>query len=824
MIQIPKKFLSRYSHRARKILLETLSRPGKPEALDLLEILINHQGALGSQLLSAYGITPLAVSRMRESVNLEPQKTDDEPEHIDKLSGELKILLKRATTLASQHHSIYIGTEHLVAALLEDKKINKLLIQESSKRAVKELEEHLTLLLVHTAELNHLMPLANEQDAAQDLQKTTKRGQKTAQKEERHSLDVFTEDLLERAKEKKLDPLVGRDAEVERVITILSRRTKNNPLLIGEAGVGKTAIVEGLAQRMYAGTVPSHLSRKRLLSLDLGLLIAGTVFRGEFEARLKDVIQDAEDEEAILFIDEMHTLVGAGSAQGSLDAANMLKPAISSHKLQIIGATTLDEYRTHLEKDPALERRLQPIVVKEPTPEETLKILNGIRERFEEHHKVILPDNVLTHAVDLADRYLSQRFFPDKAIDIIDEAAAHLRSSQARTVSHEQKDEIEDALEALQDKKERAVEDEHYGEALILKREEENLLKSLRELDQEPLIENRLSVSTADIEFVVSKMSGVPIEEITASEKDKLMNLETHLMKDIIGQDHAISHVSSALRRARSGVSSGERPMGSFLFIGPSGVGKTELARTLAGTFFGRQDSFIKLDMSEFSEPHTVAKLLGAPAGYVGYDDNGTFAEKIRRNPHSLVLFDEIEKAHPVAHNLLLQILENGEITDNKGMRVSFKNTLVVLTSNIGTQYFVEDATRPGFDRMSSDRGEALAQNELKETFKPELISRLDEVIFFKTLTKEDVRKIVLRELEKLAIRMQKKQILLSFRPSVVNYLTERSISKDHGARKVRTEIQSFVETGLAEKIIQGEIDSGKRVHLGEKKGELTYV
>ncbi len=823
MITLPKKFLSRYSYRARKILLETLKRPGTPAALDLLEELAGQEGALGAQLLAAYGITPAIIASVR-GARTSPQETDvpAQPTDDTHLSSELKNVLKRATTLASQHQSIYIGTEHLLAALLEDKRVVRLLASESSRRAMKQLQEHLLLLLVHTSELSHLTPPRTEGMGRKHSTTSTPVGEKRVTREEQRVLPLFAEDLVSQAGDGLLDPLIGREEEVERLITILSRRTKNNPLLIGEAGVGKTAIVEGLAQRIQDGNVPEYLKEKRLLSLDLGLLIAGTVFRGEFEARLKDVIREAEEEHAILFIDEMHTLVGAGSAQGSLDAANMLKPAIASHELQIIGATTLDEYRTHLEKDPALERRLQPIVVAEPTADQTRHILKGLKSRFEEHHHVAIPDAVLNTAVSLADRYITQRCFPDKAIDVIDEAAAHMRAT--RTFDEKPgRDQLEQALTELQVRKEQAVKEEHYGEALILKHEEEDMIASLTALEDagsEPTYPHSLSIE--NVQRVVSRMSGIPLEEIGQAEQAKLLNLEKELTRTIVGQDHAISVVAAALRRARAGVSSSARPVGSFLFVGPSGVGKSELAKTLAHTFFGRQDALIKLDMSEFSEQHTVSKLLGAPAGYVGYEDNGSFVERVRRSPYSLVLFDEIEKAHPVVHNLLLQILEDGELTDSKGVKVSFKNTLIVLTSNVGNTHFFDDVGRPGFGDEEASSKEEHARGDIKETFRPELLSRLDDVVVFKTLNAGDVEKIARRELKKLALRLKEKDIELSFDRSLIRHIAHVSNSQRYGARKVRLTVQNVVETEIAHRLIVGTVARGNALRLGARNGKLT--
>lgn len=831
---LPKKFLSRYSEHAQHVLVTTLSSRAEPHIFDLLEVLVAQDGSLGAQLLDAYGINTKVVRSIRKEYADElfgDLVAEDTREELV-LSDDIKTLLKRATSLASRHQSLYIGTEHLVAALLAEPQVKEWLVEASSKQSIQELERHLALLLANTAHLFHFSPSTESGEVTPSVtphKKRTGSTQKSSQtKGDQRVLPLFAEDMVAQAREGLLDPLIGRDEEVERLLTILSRRSKNNPLLIGEAGVGKTAIVEGLAQRMSEGAVPEHLAHKRLLALDLGLLIAGTVFRGEFEARLKDVISEAEEENAILFIDEMHTLVGAGSAQGSLDAANMLKPAIASRELQIIGATTLDEYRTHLEKDPALERRLQPITVKEPGKEEVVHILTGLTPTLEQYHSVTIPKDILTLAVDLADQHLPHRFFPDKAIDVVDEAAAYIRSTREPVKNNTTTlTGLKENLAEVRAKKERAVAKEHYGEALILKKEEEELLRTIsrhkKERKEKENAQQRYELCAGDIERVISAMAGVPLEKITATEQKRLLRLGKDLKRHIVGQDHAVEAVATALRRSRAGVSSASRPMGSFLFIGPSGVGKSELAKVLAATFFGHADALIKLDMSEFSESHTVSKLLGAPAGYVGYDDHGSFVERVRRQPHSLVLFDEIEKAHPQAHNVLLQILEDGTLTSGQGKAVSFKHTLIVLTSNIGTDHFISNSSPAGFGEAEHTHQAERAKKDVEKSFRPELVSRLDEIIAFHPLEARAVEKIARRELRKLARRLEKQGVTLSFERSLIRHVAKQAHSRKHGARKVRSVVQQLVEDDLATRIITNSLSTKERVRLGAKDGKLTW-
>lgn len=639
----------------------------------------------------------------------------------------------------------------------------------------------------------------------------SKRGRKS--KSKTPTLDEFGKDLTVLAKEGKIDPVIGRTDEINRVVQILSRRTKNNPCLIGEPGVGKTAIAEGLALKIVKGEVPELLSDKKIVALDLTSMVAGTKYRGDFEERIKkamDEVRDAKD--VILFIDEVHTIMGAGAAEGATDAANILKPSLARGEIQVIGATTIDEYRKNIEKDAALERRFQPVMVGEPTEEETVQILKGLRDKYEAHHKVKITDEAIENAVKMSSRYIADRFLPDKAIDLIDEAASRVRLN-AYTVPDNLK-EMEKELKSLGEEKASAVRSQDFEQAAKI-RDKENSLKTL--LDDEKEKWKNLSshqvreISTEDIASVVSSWTGIPATQITKEESEKLLNLEKILHERIVGQDKAVSGVARAIRRGRAGLKNPKRPIGSFIFLGPTGVGKTELCKTLAEAMFGDEDAIIKLDMSEYMEKHTVSKLIGSPPGYVGFDEGGQLTEKIRRKPYSVVLFDEIEKAHPDVFNMLLQILEDGVLTDSQGRKVSFKNAVIIMTSNVGASKITDPKSYLGFGGEKTDENadiEKLVMTDLKATFKPEFLNRVDEIVVFKQLEKDDIMEIARRMLKSLVKQVGELGTELEVTDNAISAIADAGFDKVYGARPLRRAIQSQIEDKLSELILENKLGS----------------
>ena len=640
------------------------------------------------------------------------------------------------------------------------------------------------------------------------------------------TLDEFGKDLTALAKEGKIDPVIGRAEEIERVIQILSRRTKNNPCLIGEPGVGKTAIAEGLALKIVRGEVPELLADKKLVALDLTSMVAGTKYRGDFEERIKkamDEVSNAKD--VILFIDEVHTIMGAGAAEGATDAANILKPSLARGEIQVIGATTIDEYRKNIEKDAALERRFQPVTVGEPTEEETVEILKGIRDKYEAHHKVKISDSAINDAVKLSSRYIADRFLPDKAIDLIDEAASRVRL-KAYTVPDNLK-EMEKELVSLEEEKASAVRAQNYEQAAEI-RDREKSLKTL--LDEEKEKWKNLSshqvkeITTEDIAKVVSSWTGIPAVQITKEESERLLSLEKILHERIVGQDKAVSGVARAIRRGRAGLKNLKRPIGSFIFLGPTGVGKTELCKTLAETMFGDEDAIIKLDMSEYMEKHTVSKLIGSPPGYVGFDEGGQLTEKIRRKPYSVVLFDEIEKAHTDVFNMLLQILEDGVLTDSQGRKVSFKNAVIIMTSNVGAEKITDPKTALGFGGSSDNAKniEQLVMNDLKKTFKPEFLNRIDEIIVFNQLEKDDIKEIACRMLTSLQKKLKELGTDIEFTDAAIDAIADAGFDKVYGARPLRRAIQTKIEDKLSELILENKL--GEKCTADYQNGEFVFI
>eukprot|EP00475_Leptophrys_vorax_P031498 TRINITY_DN4770_c0_g1_i1.p1 TRINITY_DN4770_c0_g1~~TRINITY_DN4770_c0_g1_i1.p1 ORF type:complete len:750 (+),score=102.90 TRINITY_DN4770_c0_g1_i1:220-2250(+) len=655
------------------------------------------------------------------------------------------------------------------------------------------------------------------------------------------TLEEYGTNLTKLAEEGKLDPVVGRAAQIERVTQILGRRTKNNPCLVGEPGVGKTAIAEGLAQRIASGDVPETLEGKKVVTLDMGLLVAGTKYRGEFEERLKklmDEIKQADD--IVLFIDEVHTLIGAGAAEGAIDAANILKPAMARGELQVIGATTLDEYRKHIEKDPALERRFQPVQVPEPTVEETVLILRGLRERYEIHHKLRYTDEALEAAAQLSYQYISDRFLPDKAIDLIDEAGSRVRLQNAQLPDEAK--ELDKQLRQVTKDKNESVRNQDFEKAGELRDQEMELKAQISAITEKAKEQNKAEVEAAggaggpvvteaDIQHIVSSWTGVPVEKVSSDESSRLLQMEGTLHKRVIGQDEAVKAISRAIRRARVGLKNPNRPIASFIFSGPTGVGKSELAKSLAAYYFGSEEAMVRLDMSEFMERHTVSKLIGSPPGYVGYSEGGQLTEAVRRRPYTVVLFDEIEKAHPDVFNMMLQILEDGRLTDSKGRTVDFKNTLLIMTSNVGSSVIEKGGGGIGFQLdygekdTSYNRIKTLVNEELKQYFRPEFLNRLDEIIVFRQLTKPEVKEISDIMLREVFERLKKKEIDLQVTERFRDRVVDEGYSPSYGARPLRRAIMRLLEDSMAERMLSGEIKEGDSAIIDvDADGNVTVL
>ncbi len=641
------------------------------------------------------------------------------------------------------------------------------------------------------------------------------------------TVDQFSRDLTKMAKEGKLDPVIGREAEIERIIQILSRRTKNNPCLIGDPGVGKTAIVEGLAQRINEGNVPENLKGKRVVALELAGVVAGTKYRGEFEERLRNIMEELRNAgNVIVFIDEMHTIIGAGAAEGAIDASNILKPALAKGELQAIGATTLDEYRKHIERDPALERRFQPIMVGEPTKEESLEILKGLRDRYEAHHRVKITDAALKAAVNLSTRYINDRFLPDKAIDLIDEAASRVRM-KAYTAPPDLK-EMEERLETLRQEKESAVRSQEFEQAAKLRDKEQQLKEELENLKrdwEQRKLKDTQSVTEEDIAQVVSAWTGIPVTQLAQEETERLLNMEQILHKRVVGQSEAVKAVSRAIRRSRAGLKDPKRPIGSFIFLGPTGVGKTELAKALAESLFGDEDALVRLDMSEYMEKHTTSRLIGSPPGYVGYDEGGQLTEQVRRKPYSVILFDEIEKAHPEVFNVLLQVLEDGRLTDGKGRTVDFRNTVIIMTSNVGAGRLKQTSLgfRPGNSEKDYEDMKDTILGELKYTLRPEFLNRIDEIIVFHALEEEHLSEIVNLMLAEVQGRLAEYGIGIKVTEKAKKLLAAEGYDPAYGARPLRRVIQQKVEDEISEQMLRGEFTVNDTIIVDAKNKKLVF-
>ncbi|HCM88621.1 MULTISPECIES: ATP-dependent Clp protease ATP-binding subunit [Vagococcus] len=729
-------------------------------------------------------------------------------------SPRAKQILSYASAEAKRIGAPNVGTEHILLALIKDEEV-------LGARVLTNLEIDLGKVRQLVYKKIGLIEPSNKQN--QRKQQNTPRNQV---EEGTPTLDSLARDLTQSARDNRLDPLVGRDKEVQRLIQILSRRTKNNPVLVGEPGVGKTAIAEGLAQRIIQGRVPKEMLSKRLMMLDMGAVVAGTKYRGEFEDRMKKVVDEIyRDGEVILFIDELHTLIGAGGAEGAIDASNILKPALARGELQTIGATTLDEYQKYIEKDSALERRFAKIKVDEPTAKEAEEILLGLRKRYEDHHKVKITDEAVFAAVNLSVRYISDRQLPDKAIDLIDESAARARLEVAdkRSPIALQREKVE----LIVKEKEEAILAQNFEAAASSRKKEKAAYKKLDKLieaEKSNEIIYKTEVTEEAIVSVVAQWTGIPLEQLEKKETERLLELEKVLHERVVGQEEAVESVSRAIRRARSGLKDPNRPIGSFMFLGPTGVGKTELAKTLASVMFGSEDALIRVDMSEFMEKHSTSRLVGSPPGYVGYDEGGQLTERIRQKPYSVVLLDEVEKAHPDVFNILLQVLDDGHLTDSKGRKVDFKNTILIMTSNIGATALRDEKT-VGFGSTGGDKDyEAMKSRileELKKSFRPEFLNRVDELLVFHSLTQTELNKIVKIMSQSVVERLKEQKIELKLTPSAIEVISKAGFDPEYGARPIRRALQKEVEDRLSELLLSGDITAGSKVVMGAKKGKI---
>ncbi len=750
------------------------------------------------------------------------------------LSENLKAAIEKSAITASQYGYQFIGTEHFLHGLITTNHNKARIILSKLGVEISEIEHNLMAVFEN---ISKFPEMPNEGSMSSGMEGHAHPGIQENRKGQ--ALEYYTTDLTKKAADGKIDPVIGRKKEIERLISILGRRTKNNPVLIGEAGVGKTAIVEGLALAISNRDVPDNLLDKKILALDLALVVAGSMFRGEFENRLKQIIDEIKNNpNVILFIDELHTMVGAGATTGSLDAANILKPALARGELRTIGATTLAEYKKHIEHDAALERRFQSILIEEPSKEESIAILKGIRPNYEKHHNVKITDEAIKAAVDLSDRYIQDHFLPDKAVDLVDETAAFLRSIHSNSKLAKNKRKVESELEALEEAKAKAVLSQDFTTALHLRTQEEKLRSQKQELEN---LDNKdkgpvYSITADDIANTVSIMTKIPLQRLTAGEIGKLSNLEKVLQSRIVGQDEAVSEIAKTIRRSRAGISDPNRPLGSFMFLGPTGVGKTETAKTIAKEIFGDSDALIRVDMSEFMERHNVSRLIGAPAGYIGYEEGGRLTEAVRRKPYAVVLFDEIEKAHPEVFNILLQVLEDGQLTDAQGKKVNFANTVIIMTSNLGMQELNAQANKIGFSDSSEtvlekhkiekeyERIKTGVMDLLKRDLRPEFLNRIDKIIIFKPLSSIELKKITSLQLSDLQKRLALQNINLKYTAAVVKFITEKSFDPMQGARFIRKNIQDLISDPLAEKILSENMTKNSQILLGVNNNQITLT
>lgn len=778
--------------------------------------LVKEGSGVAATALNECGVTEDALREKLESINGTMSLVELTP---DDFTPRTKRVLRAAVIISSKTGYTYVGTEHLLLAILS----------ESDSYAVAFLEE----LGVSVERLAQAVSKGMQGGAEEGFGGFENESAPNGSQKGGSALDKFGRDLTQAAKNGEIDPVIGREKEIQRVIQILSRRTKNNPVLIGEPGVGKTAVAEGLALEIAKGNVPEILKDKRVVSLDLTGMVAGAKYRGDFEERIKAAIDEVKkSKNTILFIDELHTIVGAGAAEGSADAANILKPSLARGDFQVIGATTLNEYRKYIEKDAALERRFQPVKVGEPTPEQAVQILKGLRDSYEAHHKVKITDEAINAAVTLSSRYIADRYLPDKAIDLIDEGASKVRL--ASLTSPDNVKELEDEIADYEKEKASAINEQDFERAARLRDEQKELQTKLDDAKkkwQEQQKGNSGEVTAEDIAKIVSEWTGIPVVQLTKEESERLLNMENVLHERVIGQSEAVTAIAKAIRRGRVGLKDPKRPVGSFIFLGPTGVGKTELCKALAEAMFGDENAMLRLDMSEYMEKHTVSKLIGSPPGYVGFEESGQLTEKVRRKPYSVVLFDEIEKAHPDVFNMLLQILEDGRLTDSQGRTVDFKNTIIIMTSNVGARLITEKQSSLGFNSENENAEESekkdikeLVTGELRKVFRPEFLNRVDDIIVFNKLNKDEIKQIAVKMLKTLENRLDKMNIKISFTDNAVSKIADKGFDENYGARPLRRAIQNEIEDPLSEQMLEGKVKDGAVVTCDFADGQFTFT
>lgn len=778
--------------------------------------LVKEGSGVAATALNECGVTEDALREKLESINGTMSLVELTP---DDFTPRTKRVLRAAVIISSKTGYTYVGSEHLLLAILS----------ESDSYAVAFLEE----LGVSVERLAQAVSKGMQGGAEEGFGGFENESAPNGSQKGGSALDKFGRDLTQAAKNGEIDPVIGREKEIQRVIQILSRRTKNNPVLIGEPGVGKTAVAEGLALEIAKGNVPEILKDKRVVSLDLTGMVAGAKYRGDFEERIKAAIDEVKkSKNTILFIDELHTIVGAGAAEGSADAANILKPSLARGDFQVIGATTLNEYRKYIEKDAALERRFQPVKVGEPTPEQAVQILKGLRDSYEAHHKVKITDEAINAAVTLSSRYIADRYLPDKAIDLIDEGASKVRL--ASLTSPDNVKELEDEIADYEKEKASAINEQDFERAARLRDEQKELQTKLDDAKkkwQEQQKGNSGEVTAEDIAKIVSEWTGIPVVQLTKEESERLLNMENVLHERVIGQSEAVTAIAKAIRRGRVGLKDPKRPVGSFIFLGPTGVGKTELCKALAEAMFGDENAMLRLDMSEYMEKHTVSKLIGSPPGYVGFEEGGQLTEKVRRKPYSVVLFDEIEKAHPDVFNMLLQILEDGRLTDSQGRTVDFKNTIIIMTSNVGARLITEKQSSLGFNSENENAEESekkdikeLVTGELRKVFRPEFLNRVDDIIVFNKLNKDEIKQIAVKMLKTLENRLDKMNIKISFTDNAVSEIADKGFDENYGARPLRRAIQNEIEDPLSEQMLEGKVKDGAVVTCDFADGQFTFT
>ena len=776
--------------------------------------LVKEGSGVAATALNECGVTEDALREKLESINGTMSLVELTP---DDFTPRTKRVLRAAVIISSKTGYTYVGTEHLLLAILS----------ESDSYAVAFLEE----LGVSVERLAQAVSKGMQGGADDGFGGFENESAPNGSQKGGSALDKFGRDLTQAAKNGEIDPVIGREKEIQRVIQILSRRTKNNPVLIGEPGVGKTAVAEGLALEIAKGNVPEILKDKRVVSLDLTGMVAGAKYRGDFEERIKAAIDEVKkSKNTILFIDELHTIVGAGAAEGSADAANILKPSLARGDFQV--ATTLNEYRKYIEKDAALERRFQPVKVGEPTPEQAVQILKGLRDSYEAHHKVKITDEAINAAVTLSSRYIADRYLPDKAIDLIDEGASKVRL--ASLTSPDNVKELEDEIADYEKEKASAINEQDFERAARLRDEQKELQTKLDDAKkkwQEQQKGNSGEVTAEDIAKIVSEWTGIPVVQLTKEESERLLNMENVLHERVIGQSEAVTAIAKAIRRGRVGLKDPKRPVGSFIFLGPTGVGKTELCKALAEAMFGDENAMLRLDMSEYMEKHTVSKLIGSPPGYVGFEEGGQLTEKVRRKPYSVVLFDEIEKAHPDVFNMLLQILEDGRLTDSQGRTVDFKNTIIIMTSNVGARLITEKQSSLGFNSENENAEESekkdikeLVTGELRKVFRPEFLNRVDDIIVFNKLNKDEIKQIAVKMLKTLENRLDKMNIKISFTDNAVSEIADKGFDENYGARPLRRAIQNEIEDPLSEQMLEGKVKDGAVVTCDFADGQFTFT